>query len=220
MKKNGLIEYLLKLFSNSEKLREIVNNPTATQLVLLAEDEELVWKRAKEAADIEWNEEYNRQQKSDGTCPNCHATSDIVNKIKEVYGSGNVDGDVSGNLFGVYGSTHGSMRIDTNGVNHCNKCGNEWKKYKTNYVYKSDIMEKGLRYLANIIQDPIEYVWAKRFIKIFDGCYVETIVSLFKKNPTGLYSDTGEYLNTTKLKCYYKSIWDDLNIKRELQKLV
>lgn len=220
MKKNGLIEYLLKLFGNSEKLRETVNMPIAAQLVLLAEDEELVWKRTKEAADIEWDCEYKRQQVSNGTCPNYHAKENIVNKIREVHGNGNVDGNVSGNLFGVYGSVHGSIKIDTDGVNHCNSCGNEWKKYKTDFVYKSDIMEKGLKYLANIIKDPVEYVWAKHFIKIFDGCYAETIVNLFEKNPSGLYSDTGEYLNIAQLKRFYKSIWDDPNIKRELQNLL
>jgi len=69
--------------------------------------------------------------KSNNTCPKCGAESEsIVNKIRQV--KGEIDGDF---IFG-FGSVDGE--IDTESVNHCNKCGNEWEKQE---MSRSDARE-------------------------------------------------------------------------------
>jgi len=184
------------------------------QIKLIDADVAIVNERCKKISDDYYQSEERLQKFNDEKCPNCGATrSDIVNKIREVHGSG--EGHVSGNLFGVYGSS--SMSIGTAGVNHCNKCGNEWKKYKKDFKSTREVVEKGLRYVARLIQDPVEYKWAHSYVSIFDGCYVETILRFKEEHQYGMYSDDDETLCFSELKDYFKSVWDDPNIKKEIK---
>jgi hypothetical protein len=193
-----------------------VKKLSEAQLALLKQDEELVMERCGKMNKAYHDREDKFQENHDNKCPNCHATKEnIVDKIREVHGSGS--GEVSGNLFGVYGSS--SMKMDTDGVNHCNKCGNEWKKYKKDYKWTSEILKDGLKYTANLIKKPEEYKWAKDFARIFDDCYAETIIKFCKENSFSIYSDIAETLCFSNLKLHFKSIWDDPNIKKNLEKL-
>ena len=68
------------------------------------------------------------------TCPRCKAgKKDIVDKIRRV------KGEVDGEFFLGFGSVEGET--DTESVNHCNKCGHEWKKEETSY---SDMRESAM----------------------------------------------------------------------------
>ncbi len=184
------------------------------QIALIDADVVIVNERCKKIADARNESEDKWQKNSDEKCPNCDAKKDsIVNKIRQVQGSGS--GNVGGNLFGVYGSS--SISIDTASVNHCNSCGNEWKKFKKDFKSTREVVQDGIKYTARLIQDPVEYKWAKDFARIFDGCYVETILRFAKENEYSLYTDDKETLCFTTLQNYFKSVWDDPNIKRELK---
>lgn len=190
------------------------------QVTLLAADEAVVLQRAKEIADAHYKRENEYEERHNNTCPKCSAKKgEIVNKIRQVQGSGSVDGDFSSNLFYGYGSVRGSMKIDTFGVNHCNNCGNEWKKYNKDFKSTNEVARDGIKYVARFIQDPVEYKWAKNYAIIFKECYVETILKFVEENRYGLFSSDEETLCFSTLNKYFKSIWDDPNINRELKSL-
>lgn len=69
-------------------------------------------------------------------CPRCRS-KDVVDKIARVQGHGEVHGDFS---LG-FGYVHGYSNTDTNGVNNCNKCGHQWKKYERNYESRDSILK-------------------------------------------------------------------------------
>ena len=68
--------------------------------------------------ETKWEKDHNEK------CPNC-GLKDIVNRIARVQGSGSV----SGSFVWGSGSISGSSSSDTNEVNNCNSCSNQWKKY-------------------------------------------------------------------------------------------
>jgi predicted nucleic-acid-binding Zn-ribbon protein len=61
---------------------------------------------------------------ADIKCPKCDNTEGVVDNIIRV--KGEINGSGSGSIFGFSSHIHGS--IDTNPVNTCPKCGNQWKK--------------------------------------------------------------------------------------------
>ena len=80
-------------------------------------------------------------ERTNSTCPKCKGKN-VIDKIQrlqgEIHGSSSIYG--SGNLFHSSISGSGSIdgKIDTNEINCCKDCGNEWKKVKsTDYSYKS-----------------------------------------------------------------------------------
>jgi DNA-directed RNA polymerase subunit M/transcription elongation factor TFIIS len=215
---NSFFEFLNDIFSFFKT--KVIKKLSPEQIALLTADEELVMERCGNINKTYHERENRLQENHDSKCPNCHTTKEnIVNKIREVHGEGEVDGDFSSNLFFGSGSVHGSMKIDTDEVNHCNKCGNEWKKYNKDHQWISDVLKDGLTYTADLIKKPEDYKWAKDFARIFDDCYAETIIKFCKENSFSLYSDVPEILCFSNLKSHFKSIWDDPNIKKNLQKL-
>jgi DNA-directed RNA polymerase subunit M/transcription elongation factor TFIIS len=215
---NSFFEFLSDIFSLFKT--KVIKKLSPEQITLLAADVEVVNERCKEIAHVHYEREEKWQESHDNTCPNCSAKKgEIVNKIRQVQGGGSVDGSFSSGLFYGSGSVHGSMKIDTFGVNHCNNCGNEWKKYNKDFKSTREVAEDGIKYVSRLIQDPVEYKWAKDLVKVFEGCYVETILQFAEKNQYSLYSDDKETLCFTKLHDYYKSVWDDPNIKREFKPL-
>jgi len=215
-KENSFFEFIndtIEFFALIGKTLRGKNKLSPEQIVLIDADVVVVNDRCQKVADANNDNEEKQQKNSDEICPNCKATkSDIVNKIREVHGSG--EGHVEGNLFGVYGSS--SMSIGTDGVNHCNKCGNEWKKFKKRFHSIREIIQDNTHYTARFIQDPVKNKWAKSFAKIFEGCYVETILRFAKENHSGLWSNDEEILCFNTLNKYFKSVWDNPNVKKEL----
>ena len=188
------------------------NIRNAKQIVALIDETELIKQRCEKIASQEYEEQKENQRTHDNRCPLCRAKKNqIVDKIEQVEGKGNV----SGNLFGV----SGSMEIDTNTVNHCNVCGHQWKKFKTKYVSKTDILRVTLKYLNDLIDNPEHnkrLTWKIEAIQVFDGCHAEAITMM--ANEEKRYVRGKEYLRNTVLRKYYPSIFDGEN-KKELQKL-
>jgi hypothetical protein len=85
----------------------------------------------------------SRSQKTNSTCPKCSGTN-VNHRIKRVQGK--VDGDVHGSSFLFSGSLSGSLHgeMDTNEVNKCNDCQNEWKVNDYKYTYGSELRESSI----------------------------------------------------------------------------
>ena len=215
---NSFIEFINDIFGFFKT--KVIKKLSPEQNVMLIADMKAVNERCKEVAHAHYVREDEWQERNDNTCPKCNAKKgEIVNKIRQVQGGGSVDGSFSSSLFYGSGSVHGSMKIDTFGVNHCNNCGNEWKKYNKDFKSTREVLEDGLKYTANLMIDPVEYKWAVSYVKIFEGCYVETILKFVEENQYGLYDSTKEELCFSKLNKYFKSVWDDPNTEKVLLKL-
>jgi hypothetical protein len=187
------------------------------QKKILGDDAENVLQKCGIIASSERKDMREDQDSHDNVCPNCRvkkgdSDKNIVNKIRQTKG----DGRVGGNLFGV----SGSVSIDTYSVNHCNNCGNEWEKFKTKSISQTHILRVCLNYLVEIMQDPKEKDcdWKVEAIKVFDGCYAETIHHFRKENSEYIWMSTSSYLKLFRIRRYYKSIFDTKN-KRVLEKL-
>jgi hypothetical protein len=146
----------------------------------------------------------NKDQKDseyyhNNNCPNCHAKEkDIVNKISDVQGKISV---IQTNALG-FKSTNSLTTFDTQEINHCNVCGNEWKKFKSKSITKLHILKLALTYLSQILNDPKEREkdWKMETIEVFKDCHAETIYKLSKHNSV-------ETIKLHKLKKHYKSIF-------------
>lgn len=99
--------------------------------------------RATKIASDDYKNECESEKKHNSTCSMCQSKN-VNNRIKRQQGS--INGSMSGSgyntlLFGkssMSGSISGTL--DTNGVNKCNDCGNEWKKYVINVTYASEMI--------------------------------------------------------------------------------
>ena len=198
-------------------IRKFFNLPTKAQQVLLDENTTIILKKCNAISTAEYRDQKEAQKTHDNICPNCRAKKeDIVDKIRNVHGKGSVSG--SFNL--GFGSVSGSFGVDTDGVNHCNKCGNEWKKFVIKYTSDDDILRTTLRYLVDIIEDPEnkKFSWKVEAIKVFDDSYAETIYRL-SQNQTRYFTKRNlDVLNINALRCYYKSVFDAEN-KKKLENL-
>jgi hypothetical protein len=196
-------------------IRKILNFKNKEQELLVLADVQNILDKCDVIASKEYAEQKEARESHDSVCPACRTRKEknnIVNKIRQVHGKGSV----GGNLFGV----SGYMEVDTDEVNHCNACGNEWKKFKIKYVSKSDIVRVALNYLGSILKDPEEkkYTWKIEAIKVFDDCYAETIVRLRDENSSYIYSSTESQLKLNILRYYYKSVFDEgKKNKKELE---
>jgi len=191
-------------------LRRLFNCPSKSQKALIATDVASVMLKCDILATAEYREQREAKDSHDNVCPNCQARKEsIVNKIAQVKGSGSV----GGTFHLGYGSVSGSMSVDTFEVNHCNKCGNQWKKSKLIYISKTDIVRVSINYLYTILNNPEEkqYRFKTETIKVFDGCYIETILQLAKQNESLIRPKMTNVI----LSLYFKSIYDTK--PRELQ---
>ncbi len=193
-------------------IRKIFGHPTKSQQALIDADVQNIMNKCDVIATSEFKDLKMAQESHDGCCPNCRARKeDIVNKIRQVQGKGEVHGSFS---FG-FGDVSGSMNVDTNEINHCNKCGNEWKKFKIKYISKTDIVRVALNYLAEIISDPAinNKSWKTDAIKVFDGCSAESITQIIK-SIKDIRMSTESTLTTRCLRRYFKSVYDGENKKK------
>jgi hypothetical protein len=187
-------------------IRKILNIKTKKDNDIIKKDIEKILSGCDVIANVEYKEQKENQYAHDGQCPMCRNKTNIVNKIKDVNGKINIDGDFK---FG-FGSINGGLDINTDEVNHCNNCGNEWKKFKTKYVTETDIIRVALNYLADIYDNPEKtknHYWKHDTIKVFDNCYAESIKILIKKHYHFLH-DTINILTLKKLRENFKSIFD------------
>lgn len=189
-------------------LRKLLGMPSQAQEAQIKADIAIILDRCSKIAYSENKEQKDNQIARDGQCPKCKDKT-IVDKIRQVQGKGKV----GGNLFGV----NGSLSIDTDEVNHCNKCGNEWKKFMTKTVQRTDILKVALNYLGEIRKDPErnkKMSWKVETIQVFDGCCAEAIDSLFFDVRYKIRSGINYELKLFRLRKIYKSVYDGENSKK------
>lgn len=199
-------------------LRKFFNKPNNEQKQQIEADKKTILSKCGAIASKEYNEQRENKKSHDGECPKCRArVDDIVNKIRQVHGNGSVGGSFS---LG-FGSVSGYFSLDTDEVNHCNKCGNEWKKYKVKYIGEKDVLKQTLYYLECIIKDKNEtkYSWKTEAVQSFANCSAEAIFLLIEENRNDLYSSIPDFLTLGRLRKYYYSVYDDPENMKELEKL-
>ena len=189
-------------------LRKKFNRPTKQQQISINADIENILTNCESVARKEREELRESQKMHDETCPNCrtkkNSSDHIVNKIRQVQGEGKVGGD----FFLGFGSIDGSSSINTHAVNHCNKCGNEWEKFKDKSISRTDIARVCLNYLADVLGNGDNYRWKIEGIKVFDGACAESIYFLMKKEKDYCWMSTESTLKLDLLRKHYKSVYD------------
>lgn len=154
------------------------------------------------------NKDYESTNRLNSICPNCNSTT-VVNKISRVQGSGNISGSFS--LFG--GGLYGSGSIDTNEVNHCNSCGNEWKKYKWNITTTNELIYNWLNHINDYYKTNDEWLRKhyKETIQILKDIPAESLYIWFDEHSysSSLYYSTKENLSLKIIRKYFKSVYDN-----------
>lgn len=116
------------------------------------------------------SEEREREEEHNRECPSCGSNT-IVNKIQRVHG------ETRGSFHWGSGSVYGS--VDTEGVNHCNSCGNQWKKYNRSYIDTEEVIRE-INRTIKYFQQGWEYDRGiKEELNLF---YAETLYDLFISN--------------------------------------
>lgn len=191
------------------KLRKQFNYPSKKEKILIAEGCDKLIAIAKEKSSKHYEEENNRQRENNGKCPNCRDSS-IVNKIARVEGSGYV----SGSFALGFGSVYGSSKTDTNEVNHCNKCGNQWKKYGISYKWYDDIIADWLNDLSTIREG--KYTFADTTLSVLKDIPAESIWKELNRISDKCYYSTRENLSLSFLRTKFDSVYESKNLTQHL----
>ncbi len=97
--------------------------------------------------------------------------------------------------------------MDTNEVNHCNKCGNQWKKYELNYKHSHKIIASWMDDIQSLYKS--EYTYGEKTCVLLKEFYAETIWFAFKEDKYSCYYSTREGLKLSFLRKKFKSIYDE-----------
>ena len=152
----------------------IVNNE---KQIIINGETSMIDIRAEYIVETELQDQKEAQVNHDKICPSCHSAKNIVDKIRDV--NGIVETPKS-----MFNMGNPILHIKTDEVNHCNSCGHEWKKYKLICITKTDVIRQAFDYLIEILNDETHerFSWKKDTIKIFDGCYIDTIYKLYRQH--------------------------------------
>ncbi|MFA7717386.1 MAG: hypothetical protein WC875_01620 [Candidatus Absconditabacterales bacterium] len=192
------------------KKRKRLNRPDKNESSKLKEDLKRLEEMADKAANEERQKAYDLKKQKNTICPACRNNSTIVNKIRSVTGEGHISGEFS---LG-FGSVSGSSSISTKPVNHCNSCGNEWKKTKIELVDQNDLMAIWIYYIIVSIEG--KYTFGDKITKSLKDkkFYAETFCLALeneilnyrlKKN----HHYTKDDLELSELRKNFKSVYDD-----------
>ena len=183
-----------------KKIRKYFNCPSKIEAKLLSEGCDKIKEMAKEYANKHNNDQYKYKNERDGICPRCKNT-EIVNKISRVEGSEYVSGSF---IFGS-GGIYGSSKTDTNEVNHCNKCGNQWKKYDTNYKWDDDIIADWINNLNYVFEG--KYDFGDKTVVLLKDIPAESIWKEANRIETKLYYSTKDNISLSFLRTKFKTIY-------------
>ena len=193
-------------------IRKLLYLPTLKQNLRIREDVETILNGCADIASQEFKEQKENQLAHDTRCPKCRER-DVVDKIRDTLGEGKVDG----NFYFGFGGVAGRMKVETDAVNHCNECGHEWKKFKTKYISKTEIVRVALNYLGDYLNDPEKQKrmsWKMDAIKVFDNMSAEAIYNLTKKHWLYMRPTPRQTLKLRKLRKYYPSVFEMKNEKK------
>lgn len=183
-----------------KKHKKKFNKLSEEQKNIIKKEFDEILKLADKKADEKNDNIRNLEIQNNSICPLCKnkVKGTIVNKISLVKGEGNV----SGSFYWGTGSIYGKSSTDTYEINHCNNCGNEWKKFNSNYVFSTDI----LRDFAYKIYLECKYTFGNDEYNLLKNYYAETIDELFNKHASLYYR---EKVKLSDLRNKFKSIFDE-----------
>lgn len=181
-------------------LRKYFNTPTIEQAIVIEDGRKAIVKLAEKISNDHYNLQSKAQTQHNSKCPICKG-SEIVNKIARVEGSGKVSGHFS---LG-YGSVYGSSTTDTNEVNHCNKCGNQWKKYERTYKSSTDIINDWLYDLATVFEG--RYTFGDKTVVLLKDIPAESIWEERKRLDYKCGYTIKENLSLSALRKHFKSVY-------------
>ena len=156
-----------------------------TNKAKIAMEKSVILSRCDVIAKKENSEQKQAKDNHDNICPNCHSGKDkIVNKLNHVHGKLVIDDDA---WFNFFHQNKNIINICTGEINHCNNCGNQWKKYNNKTVYKTQVLKMAFIYLGQFFKsnDDFNMPWKLEVISVFYGMHFETIYELYldqKKN--------------------------------------
>ena len=127
-------------------------NMKALKLQKVKAEFAILKKRAEDLANEQNKEDQYYSDLTNNKCPKCNSKN-VNDRIQRIQGefSGSISGSRSLFSGSLYGSSSG--RIDTNGVNKCNDCGNEWKKRETDFTYWKSVLEKMFQQLDWMLEE-------------------------------------------------------------------
>jgi hypothetical protein len=187
-------------------LRKTIYFPTFKQTVIIQEDVNSIMDDCDIIANQEFKEQKENQLAHDTRCPKCRER-DVVDKIRDVLG----EGKVGGNHYFGFESVAGRVEIKTEAVNHCNDCGHEWKKFKSKYISKTEIVRVALNYLGDYLADPENQkrmTWKMEAIEVFENRCAEAIWELTRKHRVYVKPTPKQTLKLRKLRKRYPSVFD------------
>lgn len=193
-----------------KKMKKLINkfytflmsgkNKRIRKISLIKNDVEIIEQRAKEISSKQFDEDYERRKRINGTC-SC-GSHNIVKQFKEI--KGRINGSFGGSFLGVGGYVSGG--IDTYTVNHCNDCGNEWKEYEYQYLSIDDIIKSKIYDIIYLLD---EYKRCKD-VK-FNPLDINDKYKSLEEKKEAVYKEYNEYLNSPYRKESYE-FWEDINI--------
>lgn len=183
-------------------IRKFFNIPSNRQRNIILNGCKIIQERAIEEAHSQNKKKYKEQEYRNTNCPRCF-NKDIVDKISNVNG----DGYVSGSFYLGTGSVYGQNHIETNSVNHCNKCGHQWKKYEFSYQFAEDVISDWLYNLNVAIEK--KYTFGDYVLNILNDIPAESIWSEFKRVYDRCSYSTQHNLTLAKIRNQFKSVYDE-----------
>lgn len=184
-----------------KRIRKYFNWPSRIEAKLIADGCDKILKLAEEYSFTFYKEEEKRKKDKDSICPKCDG-KEIVDKISRVEGSGSV----SGSFRWGGGSIYGSSSTDTNEVNHCNKCGNQWKKYDRKYKSKDQVIADWLNDLNTVFEG--KYTFGEKTVELLKDIPAECLYAEVNRVSDIIYFTTGDNITLSYLRTKFKSVYD------------
>lgn len=181
-----------------KKIRKLFNLLSKKEIEIIELDNQVMKSIAKKLADEHNDSERKIEKKYNNICPNCRSKK-IVNKISNVSGEGNI----SGSLFWFDGDSY----VGTKEVNHCSECGNQWKKYESDFYSTESVIADWINDLFSILESH-----KNEAIKIFNdnNIHAESIWRIYnKKLYYRCYYKIGNKISLSLLRKSFKSMYDE-----------
>jgi len=112
----------------------------------------------------EYKSQIEYAQKANSFCSKC-GSKNVNDRIKRQQGelNGKFEGHGWNALTLGSSSSYGTIsgKLDTNEVNKCNDCQNEWEKREVGYTFFSEEIETKVRYVLNVLEARFDAIYCK-----------------------------------------------------------